>query len=62
MKQDKKSFFAYMRSKCKTKSQVGPLTDAMGRGLEGIQDIVNEFNVYFTSVFTVENTKELPAP
>jgi len=34
----------------------------MGRSLEGIQDIVDEFNVYFTSVFTVENTKELPAP
>jgi len=55
-------FFAYMMSKYKTKSQVGPQTDAMGRSLEGIQDIVNEFNDYFTSVFTVENTKELPAP
>jgi len=36
--------------------------DAMDRSLEGIQDIINEFNDYFTSVFTVENTKELPAP
>jgi len=29
--------------------------------LEGIQDNVNEFNNYFTSVFTVEKTEELPA-
>jgi len=62
IKQDNKSFFAYKKSKCKTKSQVGPLMDAMGRSLERIQDIVNEFNDYFTSVFTVENTEELPAP
>jgi len=51
-----------MRNKCKTKSQVGPLTDAMGRRLKGIQDIVNEFNDYFTLVFTVENTEEITAP
>lgn len=51
-----------MRSKCKSRTQVGTLTDNMGRSLDGIQDIVNEFNNYFTTVFTLENTKDLPEP
>ena len=51
-----------MRSKCKSRTQVGTLTDNMGRSLGGIQDIVGEFNNYFTTVFTLENTKDLPEP
>ena len=62
IKQDKKSFFAYMRSKCKSRTQVGTLTNKTGSCLDGIHDIVSEFNDYFTTVFTLENTEDLPEP
>ena len=62
IKQDKKSFFAYMRSKCKTKTQIGTLTDSMGQCLNGLQEVVDEFNNYFSSVFTIEDTLNIPEP
>jgi len=62
IKQDKKSFFAYMRSKCKTKTHIGKLTDSMGHCLGGVSEIVDEFNNYFSSVFTKEDTSNVPEP
>ena len=62
IKQDKKSFFAYMRSKTKVRPQMCPLTDSKGRCLDGLSDIVEEFNTYFTSVFTEESLGNIPDP
>ncbi len=62
IKQDKKSFFAYMRSKSKVKMQTGKLVDGAGQCLGGPQEIVNEFNDYFASVFVVEDTASIPDP
>ena len=42
--------------------QTGKLIDDAGRCLNGPQDIANEFNDYFSSVFAVENTACIPDP
>jgi len=62
IKQDKKSFFAYMRSKTKARPQIGPLTDSTGHCMDEKRDIAEEFNNYFTSVFTVEDSGNVPEP
>ena len=56
-----KPFYNYIKSKTKTKATVGPLkidddiiTDS--------QDIATALNEFFTSVFTVEDTSEIPTP
>ena len=44
------------------KTQIGNLTDSTGQCLNGLQEIVNEFNNYFSSVFTIEDTANVPEP
>ena len=60
---DKKSFFAYVRSRSKTISQqLGSLHSTDGSVMENPTDIANEFNRYFASVFTKEDQSNLPEP
>ena len=51
---DKRSFYAYVRSRAKSKSTVGPLVDNSGDIAVLPQEMANKFNQYFASVFTSE--------
>ena len=61
VKTNSKAFWKYVQSKTKTRESVGNLADDRGEIVtEGIKKatILNEF---FTSVFTKENTSEMPS-
>jgi len=60
IKSDRKSFFAYVRGKTKSKVLIGPLLDSNGTVLDSPIEMVTEFNSYFASVFTSENVQKLP--
>ena len=55
IKKDKKSLFAYARSKSKVKTKVGPLTDCKGRAVTSFLEMAEEFNECFASTFTKED-------
>ena len=55
MKNNPKSFYAYIRSKTKVKEVIGPLKDADGHCVSNNESISNILNDYFGSVFTTEN-------
>jgi len=55
IKKDTKSFFAYARGHNKLKTVPGSLVDDNGREVESVQEITEEFNNYFASVFTKED-------
>jgi len=57
IKSDTKSFFAYARSKSKSKVQVITLLNEHGNKVSDDIDIAQSFNTYFASVFTQENTQ-----
>ena len=59
VKDNGKSFFAYVRSKQRTKDRVGPLKDTFGNVV--VEDGVAAYllNTYFASVFTVEDTSNI---
>jgi len=57
---DRKSFYAYVRSRTKAKTTVGPLADEQGGATVLPQELAVRFNQYFASVFTSENLSELP--
>jgi hypothetical protein len=54
IKKDTKSFFAYVRGNSKSNSFPGPLQDSSGKLLETVTEVVEEFNEYFSSVFTID--------
>jgi len=56
IKHDKKSFYAYVRSKTKFKATVGPLSNSSGQLYTQNVDMAEEFNKYFASVYTKEDT------
>ena len=60
VKQDKKSFFAYVRSKAKCKVTAGPLKNVQGDILQTTEENVEELNICFASVFTKENMDNVP--
>ena len=60
IKDDAKSFYAYARSKSKSASKIGSLTDDDGNDISTEQGIAEEFNNFFTTVFTVENISSAP--
>jgi len=57
---DKRSFYAYVRSRARSKSTVGPLVDNSGDIAVLPQEMANKFNQYFASVFTSENLSDIP--
>ena len=62
IKEDKKSFYAYVRSKSKSRVTIGSVK---GGDEELIYDrhlITEEFNKFFSSVFTAEDTSTVPEP
>jgi len=55
IKHDFKSFFAYVRSKTKSKIQAGAILSDKGTLLDSDIKTAQRFNEYFSSVFTAEN-------
>ena len=62
IKDDKKSFYAYMQSKSKFKSNIGSVKGSDGFMIEDRGKIADEFNNFFASVFTDEDTLNVPEP
>ena len=67
VKNDNKSFFAFLhffnvRSKEKNKVKVGPLKDSTGSIITDNKITADIFNYYFASVFTTEDTNNIPIP
>ena len=59
IKHDSKSFFAYARSKTKSKIQAGAILSDKSTLLDSDIKTAQRFNEYFSSVFTAENTSTL---
>jgi len=62
IKEDKKSFYSYARSKTKTKVQAGPLWDDHGQEVSHPGAMADIFNNQFLSVFTAEDITNIPQP
>lgn len=62
IKHDSKSFFAYARSKTKSKVNPAVLIDSEGQKLETPLEVSEEFNKYFSTVFTAEDSENIPEP
>ena len=62
IKDDRKSFFAYARSKTKSRVQVGPLQDSRGQAVKEAGAMAEVFNQQFSSVFTSEDVANIPSP
>ena len=60
IKQDNKSFFAYIISKQKVKYVVRPLKDSEGLVITKGIEMSDALNIYFSSVFTLEDKNNLP--
>ena len=55
IREDPKSFYAYIRSKQKVKEKVGPIKDEQGRIISTEKETVETLNKFFHKVFTREN-------
>jgi ribonucleases P/MRP protein subunit RPP40 len=62
VKNNCKSFYAYVRSKQRTKDRVGPIINDQGTIVEDDGEAANLLNDYFSSVFTMENMNNIPEP
>ena len=61
IKQDSKSFFAYIRSKQRVKDSIGPLKGNNGAVISNNKEMAESINEYFSTVFTLEDINALPA-
>jgi len=61
IKNDTKSLCAYVNSRCKSKVRVGPLVADNGNIVADAEDMSEQLNEYFTSVFTTENLSSIPS-
>jgi hypothetical protein len=62
IKQDTKSFYAYIRSKQRCKEKVGPLKDTANTIVIDDKITADLLNRYFASVFTTEDLITIPDP
>ena len=62
IKNDSKSFYAYVRSKQKVRDKVGPLENNRGNIISDGFQMAEVLNEYFWSVFTTEDISSLPVP
>ena len=62
IKSDRKSFYAYLRSKQNIRDNVGPLEDNAGNIITQGFLMAEELNMHFSSVLTREDTSSLPVP
>jgi hypothetical protein len=59
---NKRRFFSYIKQKTKTRTGIGPLKDGMGRIVQDHAGMANLLNNFFSSVFTQEDTTNVPEP
>jgi hypothetical protein len=57
-----KPFFAYLKSKTKSKTAVSPLLDGIGQVIADKKGMAAQLNQYFASVFTREPPRPVPEP
>ena len=62
IKNDSKSFYAYVRSKQNVQDKVGPLEGSAGHLIPKWFLMAENLNCFFSSVFTRENISSLPVP
>ena len=62
IKNDSKSFYAYVGSKQKVRDKVGPLENNRGNIISDGFQMAEVLNEYFSSVFTTEDISSLPVP
>ena len=62
IKNDSKSFYAYVSSKQKVRDKVGPLENNSGNIISDGFQMAEVLNEYFSSVFTTEDISSLPVP
>ena len=62
IKNDSKSFYAYVRSKQKVRYKVGPLENNSGNIISDRFQMAYVLNECFSSVFTTEDISSLPVP
>ena len=60
IKSDPKLFYNYVKSKTKFKSTIRPLTNDNGDLVGDYREMAELLNNFFASVFTTENTNNLP--
>ena len=60
IKTNPKEFYAYVRSKTKTKDRIGPLINNAGTLTNDDKTMSEVLNKYFASVFTVEDLNTVP--
>ena len=60
VKFDAESFYAYVRSKSKSRSGIRVLSRDDGVWAESPEDVAEKFNEYFSSVFSVEDVGSIP--
>ena len=60
IKTNSKSFYAYISSKRRTKTKIGPLKNKMGKAVIDDNETAEILNEYFASVFTVEDVTHIP--
>ena len=60
IKHDTKSFYAYVRSRSSTRVKAGPLVNSDGTTMTSDEQMAEELNRYFASVFTDEDITALP--
>ena len=62
IKQDCKSFYAYINSKQRSRAKIGPLKDSTGNIITDDKQTADLLNKYFVSVFTKEDLTNIPEP
>ena len=58
----RRQFFAYVKSRTKSRPSIGPLKDAMGEVVNGDKESADILNSFFSSVFTREDQENIPEP
>ena len=62
VKKNPRQFYSYLNNNIKSRAQVGPLKNANGDLVSDSQGMCNILNNFFTSVFTDEDTTDIPIP
>ena len=60
IKEDRKSFFQYIKGRRETKIVIGPLENEAGKVIIGNKEMAEELNSYFASIFMMEDTSGMP--
>jgi len=60
IKRDSKSFYAYVKGRAEVARSIGPLVNDRNEVVDLAEEMSQEFNKFFSSVFTKERTAEVP--